>query len=275
MLTTGTTTTNRLPNDFGWANDEWSSGPSPKWREVKSYVTPPLAVAAATPLAFPLLERKTAQQLRQKRIGSVWQSFARGFGAAPLLGATIGFQLAAQKGFEYYMFKVRNREPTDWETAASTVMAAAATAHFLAGFNGLTAGKALLESMHLSPRQFAMILGRESTFLGAMVVTPQVAERVKDKFGDSWVTRRCSAFAAGVVGASMGHFGDTGLTWAQNRRPKSFTKFSPETLILKVLPRGIVARGAAVGLLNMQADALSELLNSLDKEQEDKAALKA
>lgn len=271
MLTTSTTTpTNCYPQDFGWQNDGWTYDPSqhtsPKelWRKVKPYATTPLAIAAATPLAFRGLQWKSARQMGEKLTGSVWQSFVKGAKAAPVLGGTIGFQLATQKGFEQYVLGVRDREPTPWETAASTVMAAGATAPFLAGFNAMTAGKAFLEAMRLNPREFGLILARESTFLGAMVVTPQVKEWVKNQFGDNWFAKRGSAFAVGVVGASAGHLFDTALTRAQNGK----------TVTLAVLPLGLFARSATIGFLNVEIDTFSELLNSLDNSPEGKGPLK-
>lgn len=271
MFTTGTTSTNCFPQDFGWENDGWTSSPSQQtspremWGKIEPYVATPVAVAAATPLAFRGLQRKSARQLREKLTSSAWQSFVKGFETAPVLGATIGFQLAAQKSCEYYALGVRDRKATSWETVLSTVMAAGATAPFLAGINGMTAGKVFLEAVRLSPREFTLILGRESTFLGAMVVTPQVKEWVKNQFGDNWFSKRGSAFAVGAVGATMGHGFDTALTRAQNRRSIGFSRIPPKTMILAVLPRGLFIRGATLGFLNVEVDLFSELMNSLDK----------
>jgi len=194
------------------------------WSYYAPYLAPPAAASAAIVPVYYGFIAKSAQQMGEPipRMSPL-EAIKRGCQATPKIGATIGVQMLTQDAVEKVLNQYAgNREkPSFFTMLASAAVVGAASAPFLAVFNGDTTGQSVRESLRsfrANPKQGGAIISREISFLFALRISGPVGEVMKQRYGDNQAVQYSSIFMSGAIGSLIGHPADTALTLWQNGR---------------------------------------------------------
>lgn len=172
-----------------------------------------VAAAAALPFAFGDLIRKSNLQMEVREKVLHANGFIRGCKAAPVVGGTIGAQLAVQRFFETLIVEHAEVEKSFGVTAAAATATGVATAVPLAVINGWTMGQsAKATCRNLCRKQIAAIALTEGAFVGGIVAGDHLGAKLKREFGDYQAIDYLAAGAAGGLGSLLGHSFNTYAT---------------------------------------------------------------
>jgi len=193
------------------------SSATPSGYSIIPYIVPPVAASAAIIPVFRDFTAKSAQQLGQPIPNMpLREGMKAGLKASPTVGAIVGSQMVIQGVVEEALVGKSGKTSLS-STLASSAIVGAASAPFLAVFNGQTMGWGVRESLRkLSPRQCLAIATQETAFVGGLSAADQLAVKMREKFGNNKVVDYTAAFIAGAAGSLAGHPANTALTRWQN-----------------------------------------------------------
>lgn len=197
---------------------------------------------------------KTARQLEKDILPmSAKNSFKEGAKAAPKIGAVIGIQMFAQNKFEPYVERYLKKKDIKLSFAPaffSSAVVGAISAPALAVFNGQTMGKTVMQSLRgFTTKQWAAIVTREISFVGAMAVNDPMTKMAKKHFGDNKMVEYGTTFGSSAIVALIGHPADTAFTRWQNEMPIKN---------MRQLMLGAPHRVLAVGVFSVGYKAIKE-----------------
>jgi len=181
------------------------------------YWIPPVAAAAAIVPPFHGFVVKSAQQLgKEVPRFSLIEAVRGGLRASPTIGATVGTQMIAQNAL-----KRRSGGEDNLQKKALTAAAVGFISSVpYAVFNGQTMGRTALEAFRaIKPREIGAITARETSFVGSIDASDNVARVLKRYFGDNKKTEYAGAFVSGVLGSTIGHPFDTAAIRWNNGLP--------------------------------------------------------
>ncbi len=131
----------------------------------------------------------------------------RGIQTAPSIGASVGLQLALQKGIENFQ-----KDPSSIiNKVASAALVGLISSPFLAAFNGQLANQPYLMALRKAfnnPRIIMAITLRETSFIGALVLTDPVIGKMRAVWGDFKGLGFVVAGFTALAGAALGQIPD-------------------------------------------------------------------
>lgn len=222
------------------------------WADAAPYLELPLSASIATvPMFFGMVAKSALQKGLPIPSATLIEKTKMGIKAAPTVGAIVGLQMVVQGAVEKRLF---GESKSLSSTLASSAIVGAASAPFLAVFNGQTMGWGLLESLrNFSAKQGVAIALQETAFVGGLSVADSLAGPMREKFGDHKAIDYTAAFISGSLGSLAGHPANTALTrWQSGMKIDSVGQ----------LMWGSMRKARAVGLFSIVYKCSKEFLNS-------------